>query len=671
MTEALGRLGVIATFVSAVLGAGSLVVGLRAGRARALRIGRIYAWMCLGGAALAVAAMQHALITHNFSLKYVAENSDRGTPLLFRITGMWAALEGSILLWGFVLCCFTVAVVWRFRQRLDDALVAWATAVMLAVTAFFFALMVGPADPFITTLTTPADGRGANPLLQEHILMAIHPPFLYLGYVGATVPFAFAVAALVTGRLGEGWLLETRRWTLIAWGCLTFGIILGAWWSYEVLGWGGYWAWDPVENASLLPWLTGTAYIHSVLVQERRGMLRVWNLSLACATFALTILGTFLTRSGVVESVHAFSNSAIGPWLLSFFTVIVLVSVGLIGWRGDRLRSVGSIDSPVSREGSFLANNVLFGAFAFVVLLGTVFPLLVEAWNGDRLSVGEPYFDRMTRPIGIALLFMMAVAPALPWRKASGELLRTRLLWPTIAAAVTLVACVAGGIRGFWALLTFALGAFAGGAALRQLGLAMRAARRAGRSPLFGLVGRANGGMVVHIGVVLIAIAFAASRSFSHTTELRMTPGQTTEAFGHRIEYLGITRSEGESGRSTITARVRVDGGRIDAPALRRFSSAGSLIGTPSVRTGLTKDLYFTLIATPQDSDDGPAVIGFWVQPMILWLWVGGILCGVGTVLSIVPGRRRRATDPSTVPFADDDSRGVLVGSAAVSGGGS
>ncbi len=663
MVETVGRLGVIVMFVSAVLGAGSLLVGLRTGRARALLMARSYVWGSAGGAVAAVAAMQQALITHDFSLKYVAENSDRGTPLLFRITGMWAALEGSILLWALVLAGFTVAVALRFRRRLTDPLVGWALVVMLIVGAFFSALMIGPADPFTTLATTPLDGRGANPLLQEHILMAIHPPFLYLGYVGATVPFAFAVAALVTGRLGEGWLLETRRWSLIGWGCLTFGIVLGAWWSYEVLGWGGYWAWDPVENASLLPWLTGTAYIHSVLVQERRGMLRVWNLSLACATFALTILGTFLTRSGVVESVHAFSNSEIGPWLLGAFTAIVLVSVGLIGWRGERLRSVGSIDSPVSREGSFLVNNLLFGAFAFVVLLGTVFPLLVEAWNGDRLTVGEPYFDRMTRPIGIALLFLMAVAPALPWRKAGAELLRTRLQWPMAAAAVTVVGCVAGGLRGGWALITFALGAFAGGAALRQLVLAARAARRQRRSPLFGLVGRANGGMVVHLGVVLIAVALAASRSFSHTTELRLQPGQSAEAFGHRIEYLGIERTTGESGRSAVIARVRTDGGRIDAPSIRRFSSAGEAVGTPSVRTGFTKDLYFTLISSPRDGDDGEAVIGFTVQPMILWLWIGGILCGVGTVLSIVPGRRRRATDPASIAFADDDR--LLIGAGS------
>jgi cytochrome c-type biogenesis protein CcmF len=359
---------------------------------------------------------------------------------------------------------------------------------------------------------------------------------LYLGFVGFTIPFAFAVASLVTGRMDEGWLVETRRWTLFAWGFLSVGIVLGAWWSYQVLGWGGFWAWDPVENASFLPWLTATAYLHSVMIQERRGMLRLWNLSLLLATFSLTILGTFLTRSGVLVSVHAFTQSGIGPLILAFFGVVVAVTVSLIAWRGDRLRSPGAIDSPISREGAFLANNLLFAAFAFVVLLGTVFPLLAEAINGQQISVGEPYFDRMTMPIVVALLFLMAIAPVLPWRKASGELLRTRIQWPLTAAAVTIVGCVALGVRGLNPLLAFGLGAFAAGSASRQLVLATR---RQGRR---GLLGRANGGMIVHIGIVVIAVAFAASRSYSHQIQQSVSAGQTIAFDGHRSSTSGRCR---------------------------------------------------------------------------------------------------------------------------------
>ena len=368
MNAALGYGGVVLGVVASIGALVTLGYGLQARRPELLRMARPYALMVLGGGVVAFAAMERALITRDFSLKFVAEHGSRSTPALYNVATLWSALEGSILLWALVLAGFTVAVVVKFRARLDDPLVGWAMLVMFVVCLFFFGMMLGPTNPFRTLAVIPQDGPGPNPLLQNHPLMAFHPPMLYLGYVGFTVPFAFAVAALVTGRLGEGWLVETRRWTLFAWTFLTVGIVLGAWWSHEVLGWGGYWAWDPVENASFLPWLTATAYLHSVMVQERRGMLRVWNLSLLCATFALTILGTFLTRSGVVDSVHAFSDSAIGPLLLGFFAVIVAVTVGLVAWRGDRLRAPARIDSPASREGAFLLNNIVFAAFAFVIL---------------------------------------------------------------------------------------------------------------------------------------------------------------------------------------------------------------------------------------------------------------------------------------------------------------
>ncbi|HEY4375650.1 MAG TPA: cytochrome c biogenesis protein CcsA, partial [Acidimicrobiales bacterium] len=423
MNAALGTGGVVLGVVAALAGIVTLALGIKKDRADLRRMGAVYSALLLFGALVSFAAMERGLITRDFSMKYVAEHGARATPALFNFATLWSALEGSILLWALVLTGYTAVVATKFRKRLTDPLVSWAMLTMFVVNLFFFCLMLGPANPFRTLANPPADGPGPNALLQNHILVAFHPPMLYLGYVGFTVPFAFAIAALATGRLGEGWLIETRRWTLFAWAFLSVGIVLGAWWSHEVLGWGGYWAWDPVENASFLPWLTGTAYLHSVMVQERRGMLRVWNLSLLCATFCLTILGTFLTRSGVLDSVHSFTASAIGPWILSFFGVIVAVTIGLIGWRGDRLRSPGRIDSPLSREGAFLFNNILFAGFAFVVLLGTVFPLLSDAITGKSITVGEPYFDRMTVPIGFALIFLMAIAPVLPWRKASTETL--------------------------------------------------------------------------------------------------------------------------------------------------------------------------------------------------------------------------------------------------------
>ena len=645
VNASLGTAAVAIGFAASAVGVVTLGVGLRRRQEKLLRLGRTYALVALVGVVASFVVMERALLGHDFSLEYVAEHGNRAVPTMYTFASLWGALEGSIILWTLILCAYTVAVTVRFRERVVDPLVAWATLTMLAVSTFFFALMLGPANPFQAVAgRIPLDGPGPNPLLQDHPLMAIHPPFLYLGYVGFTVPFAFCIAALVTGRVGEGWLATTRRWTLLSWGFLTVGIVLGAWWSYEVLGWGGFWAWDPVENASFLPWLTGTAYIHSVMVQERRGMLRVWNLSLLLATFSLTILGTFLTRSGVLDSVHSFTQSAIGAWLLSFFGLVVAVSLGLIAWRGDRLRSPGRVDSPVSREGAFLANNVLFAAFAFVVLLGTVFPLIYEALKGDPVTVGRPYFDRMTMPIGLALLFLMAVAPVLPWRKASHEVLRHRLLWPAWAGAAGLVLAVVVGARGLAPLVAFGLGGFAAGSACRQLVLAARAARRSGMSPFGAVVGRANGGMIVHLGVIIVAVAFTSATAFSHGDEVRLREGETATVAGHTVTYLGTEREE-TARKTTVKARLRLDGGQVFAPALNRYPNATQTIGTPSVDVGLRRDVYLTFVEAPKQPG-GSVVIGVLVEPLVSWLWIGGLIMAIGTLLALVPGRRRLPTAP-------------------------
>jgi cytochrome c-type biogenesis protein CcmF len=666
VNAALGTGGVVLGLVGSFGAIVTLAMGLQSNRSELLRMSRTYAYMVLGGAVIAVVAMERALITRDFSLEYVANNGSSRTPALYNIATMWSALEGSILLWALVLAGYTVAVVVKFRTRLTDPLVAWAMLTMFVVCLFFFALMIGPANPFTTLADPPLDGPGPNPLLQNHILMAFHPPMLYLGYVGFTVPFAFAIAALATGRLGEGWLVETRRWTLFAWMFLTVGIILGAWWSHEVLGWGGYWAWDPVENASFLPWLTGTAFIHSVMVQERRGMLRVWNLSLLCATFALTILGTFLTRSGVLDSVHAFSDSGIGPLLLGFFALIVVVTVGLVAWRGDRLRSPARIDSPASREGAFLLNNIVFAAFAFVVLLGTVFPLIAEALDGERVTVGVPYFERMTTPIGIVLLFLMAVAPVLPWRKASVETLRTRLLWPGWIGTGVLIVSLLLGARGFAPLLAFFLAGFAAGSALRQLVLATK------RQGWRGLLGRTNGGMIVHLGVIMIAVAFAASNAYQVEREARMclTPVEgcpsTIRVSGHELTFVGVVDDSNET-RAQIGAEIDIDG-KVYAPALQQFPNGQQQIGKPTVRNSPTDSVLVALLDLPDGSGDEASVrIRVIVQPLIVWLWIGGGVMAFGSILAAFPGRRRRPTDPTSAlpplpdaqgsPLADADER--------------
>ena len=665
MIAALGTAGVAVALFAALSGIVSLGLGIRRRDDRFMHAGRQSVVVVLAGAVVAVAVMEWALVTHDFSLAYVARNGSRSTPLLYTVASLWGALEGSILLWGLVLAGYLTVMVRRFRHRASDPLVAWATLVGLVVAVFFFALMVGPANPFrMVDGPIPLDGPGPNPLLQNHLLMALHPPILYLGYVGFTVPFAFAVATLVTGRLGEGWLAETRRATLLAWGCLTAGIVLGGLWSYEVLGWGGYWAWDPVENASLLPWLTATAYLHSVMGQERRGMLRVWNLSLVMATFALTILGTFLTRSGVINSVHAFTQSPIGPALLGFLALVGVVVVGLIAWRADVLRSPGRIDSPLSREGAFLANNLFFAAFALVVLLGTVFPLLAEAYDGRQLSVGEPYFDDMTLPIGFALLFLMAVAPALPWRAANADVLHRRLAAPAWAAALTMALAAVLGLHGVAPLVTLGLGAFALGGIARQFWVGVRSRQRVtdegGAVALLRTLGsnrRLYGGLIVHLGVVVVAVAFAMSSAFTVEREAALLPGEAASLAGYSVTYLGSQAEEGRA-KSTISARLQVgrDGQELGTyePALSQFPGSAQAIGTPSVRNGLREDLYLTLVAAPVDN--GRVIIGMRVNPLVVWLWIGAGVMVAGTVVAAWPGAGRR---PPRVGSSERQQRGA------------
>jgi cytochrome c-type biogenesis protein CcmF len=661
-----GQIGIWLALCAAVVGVAVLARSLfrqARGRPSDPRFdGRPFAAVLLIGAVLATASMEHALVTHDFSLVYVADNNARATPILYSITGLWSALAGSILLWGLVLAVFTAALVWRYRRLADDPVIRWASLVMYAVSAFFFGLMVGPANPFLVVGGhAPLHGAGPNVLLQDNPLVAVHPPFLYLGFVGFTVPFAFAVGMLATGRVNDRWQMETRRWTLLSWTCLTVGIVLGAWWSYEVLGWAGFWGWDPVENAALMPWLCGTAYLHSVLVQERRGLLRVWNLSLSISTFALTILATFLTRSGVVESVHAFSDSTLGPILIAFFLLVAVVGFGLLAWRGDRLRSPGGIDSPLGREGAFLVNNLLFVGFAFVVLLGTLFPILYQALKDQQVTVGAPYFDTIAVPVGLALLLMMAVAPALSWRKVDGRVLWQRLRVPAWVGVLTVVGCVIGGVRGLEPLVGFGLGAFAAASALRSLALSVRASRRHGAGAWRGLVGRTNGGMVVHLGVVVLAVGLVAATSFRSTTELALRRGEVVTYDGHTLEYEGL-RVTTTPQRTATEAVIRVDGGGLFYPAVSQYDgSASEGVGTPAIDSGFFGDVYLTLSGiggTGQstgaqgipDLPAGTVAVTVVVQPLIAWMWAGGVLVGLGGLLALLPGGRRRPTDPVSSP---------------------
>ena len=663
MRATLGSLGIWIAFVAALLGAVLLAWDLlrrRRGAASAQVLdGRLLVPVVVAGGMLATGAMQWALITHDFSIVYVAENNARATPLIYSITGMWSALEGSILLWALLLSLYVVVVVWHYRSRAADEVVGWATAVLLGITAFFFGLMVGPANPFVTSSgSSPSSGQGPNALLQNNPLVAIHPPLLYAGMVGFAVPYAFAVGMLITGRVGESWHVDTRRWAIVAWTSLSVGIVLGAWWSYQVLGWGGFWGWDPVENAALMPWLVGTAYVHSIVVQERRGLLRIWNLTLAVACFALTVLATFFTRSGVVQSVHAFSASALGPILLTFFTLVVLSALGLMAWRGDALRSTVGIDAAFSREGAFVLNNLLFVGFALVVLLGTVFPLLYDAIHGGQVTVGPPYFNSLAVPLGIGLLTLMALAPLLSWRKAAGSVVVRRIEVPAWIGTIVVVILVVAGVRGILPLAGFFLGTVAAASAARSLLLEARAERRRGDSGLRALTGRSGGGMVVHLGVVILAVGIVASTSYVSRSEVTLRPGATVEVHGHHITFVGM-RTVSTPAKQSSQVVLRVDRRGEFTPGISQFAGRSSEpVGTPSIDSGLFGDVYLTFDAIGRkgstsgaqiagDVPPGSVVIGVVVEPLLAWLWIGGLTMGIGGLLAFIPTRRRPRTASS------------------------
>ena len=641
----LGRISIYLALFAALGGIGAQVLTLRRGTpSRAL----LWSVVSLVGVASAFVVMEFAFVTHNFSLAYVAENNATFTPLLYSLTGVWSALEGSILLWSLVLGGLLSAVVVRYRREASDPVVVWATLVMFVVAAFFLLVMAGPADPFVHNPAHVLQGQGPNALLQDNILVAIHPPLLYIGFVGFTVPFAFAIAMLATGRVHERWPLEQRHWTVLAWGALSVGIVLGSWWSYQVLGWGGFWGWDPVENAALLPWLTATAYIHSVVVQDRRGLFRVWNLSLAVATFALTILGTFFTRSGVLQSVHAFASSTLGPVLISFFFVTVGLGVALIAWRGDALRTATGVEHPLSREGLFVANNIVFVGFAIVVLLGTVFPLLYQAINGVQVTVGTPYFAAIAGPAGIFLLALMAVAPVVPWRSVSGATTWSRIRTTAWISLATTVVLLLAGVHHWPVLVAVFLAVAAAGAATRTLVGVVQAARQRGdlwsawRAP-------STAGMVVHLGVVLLAIGIVVSTSYTSRSEVTLASGQRTVVGGQTIGFGGFAQVS--NALEHQTQLVVTVGGRTIRPAITTFNGRSSQsVGTPAIDSNLLRDVYVTFDAIGQNSSvsgaqvqtgvaAGSVVLGVTVEPLLAWLWIGGLFIGFGSALSM--GRRR------------------------------
>jgi cytochrome c-type biogenesis protein CcmF len=624
------------------------VAGFGAG---AMRSATGWAWargLALGFSACMVLAnltMVYALLIHDFSVRYVAQVGSLASPTYITIVSLWSSLEGSILFWGFILGIYVAAATLLNGDK-NPSTMPWATGVWLAVGTFFCFLLAGPANAFLPAPSpVPLDGPGPNPLLQNHVLMIIHPPMLYLGYVGMTIPFGIAAGALFAGRLEASQIAPLRRWLLVAWGFLTVGITLGGWWAYEVLGWGGYWAWDPVENASLLPWLTATAALHAAMLPQRRAALKGWTVTLVLASFLLTLLGTFMTRSGVFNSVHSFSQSDIGPTILAFLSICLVFSVALLALRIDKLEGEGAVTTVVSRETAFLLNNLLFVALTFTVLIGTTFPLIAEAIRDVKLSVGEPYFNRMAVPIGVSILFLMGVGPALPWGQASTERLRTQLVPPLVVGALVVGVGLGAGLRDFWPLATLGCGGFSVWVTVREMVAPVRAqvaANRAGGlgSALGAAVASSHrriGGYVVHLGIITMIISIAMSSAYSVDAELRLAKGECAAFEEYQLCY-DQARTEQEAHRSLQIADIRLtrgDSSSIVSPALVTYPSMGTPIGAPDVRTTPGYDLYVSLMSVT------PEGVGLHVyqKPLIVWIWIGAGLAALGTLFSLTPLR--------------------------------
>ncbi len=650
----LGRGSVLGALAVTALAMVIIPVAARRGRRDWLDIGYAAVHTNLLLLSIAMASMMSALVTHDFSVEYVAQVGSRATPLLYTIISLWGALEGSILLWGWVLALYAAAVLTINRHRPGN-LVPYAMAVLMAVMLFFAILLVGPANPFGVVSPVPADGPGPNPLLQNHWLMAVHPPLLYMGYVGMAVPFAFAIGAMLAGEVRQdAWMLLVRRWMLVSWAFLGAAIIAGMWWSYEVLGWGGYWAWDPVENASLMPWLTATAYLHSAMVQERRGMLRLWNVNLVAGTFVLTILGTFLTRSGIISSVHAFTTGTIGYYFLAFIAIVMLGTLVMVAGNSDLLKTEGKLDSPASRETVFLLNNLLLTAFTFTVLVGTLYPLIAEAVRGVKVSVGEPFFDRMSLPLLVMLLFLMGVGPALPWKRTPEGTLGSRLGLPAVGAVLLLAIALLLGSREPWALIAFACIGYALAATVREFTVGTAARHKAhGESwpvAFLRLVGsnpRRHGGYVAHIGIFLVAIGIAASGGGRLEREATLSRGETLKVGNHTVRLREVYGLQ-EPQRYVIGARLEVlgaGGATIDTllPRMNFYTSSDQPVPTPDVRSTWKGDLYANLQTF---RDDGTtATIKLIAEPLVGWIWLGGGVVVFGALIGLLAPRKRSSEE--------------------------
>jgi cytochrome c-type biogenesis protein CcmF len=641
----LGSFLLLASFVVCAYSVAASVAGARRRSVRLIESGIGAFYLVSALMTVASGVIVHAFVTNNYTIKYVQHYSDSAQPLAYKIASYWGGLDGSIMFWVFLLGVFGAVAVYTNRERHRE-LMPYVVAVISTVQMFFIFLMVVHNNPFSTFLSqAPTEGKGLNPLLQN-FYMAIHPPSLYTGFVAMTIPFAFGMAALITGYLDDSWLRAVRRWTMVGWLFLSFGLTLGMLWAYEELGWGGFWGWDPVENAGLLPWFTATAFLHSVMVQERRGMLRVWNVTLVIVTFFLTIFGTFMTRSGVVQSVHAFGEDRELAWMFTVFMIaIVTFSFGFVIYRLPLLRSRHALDSWMSREAAFLANNWILLFSAFFVLFATMFPTLSEALRGRRLTVGPPFFNKWMLPIGLILLLLTGIGPLLAWRKSTLKNLVEQFLWPSLAAVVTGVALYVLGVRVWTSGTCFALCAFVATTVMQELVRGAQVRKGATGTDIvtamIGLVARSRrryGGYIVHVGIMLMFLGFAG-QGFHREEQVPLKVGQQTTVGPFTIRHDAL-RVTSDAQKQMHTADVTVfEGGKEIArmhPARWFFAKHEDEPTTEvAIRRAVSEDLY--LVLGSYNASTQEATYKIVINPLVNWIWFGFAVMALGTGLALLP----------------------------------
>jgi len=651
--ENLGALAILLAFCAAIYAALASLVGRLKNKPFLIVSAHRAVYAVWALVTLAAAVLVHAMMTGDFRFAYVAEHSNHAMPALYKFAAWWGGQEGSLLFWSWLLATYATVVTFSNRRKHRD-MMPYVTAVLMVIQTFFLILNNFIANPFrmlansegqVIAAGVVPDGNGLNPLLQ-YPAMAIHPPMLYLGYVGFAVPFAFAVGSLITRQPGDGWIHTTRRWTLVTWLFQSCGIMLGAAWAYHVLGWGGYWAWDPVENASLLPWLSGTAFLHSVMMQEKKGMMKVWNIVLVSSTFFLCILGTFLTRSGVVQSVHAFSRSEIGKYFVSFLAIGIAATVYLILDRLDYLKSESQLESVVSRESSFLFNNLILLASCFAVLWGTLFPVISEYATGDKISLDADWYNRLMVPIGLFLLFLTGVGPLFAWRRTSLESLRRNFQYPGIAALVLIAVLIAAGMRNFYALISFGFCLFValtvmvefykGGhsiASKNDMSLVRAMIELTHRNT------RRYGGYLVHMGIVLMFIGFTG-HAFNQSEVKELNNGDRMRVGNYDLKMIDLKQGENELyawHRATIAVSKNGQSLGVLEPEKRFYIASKQGTSEIGIRQRPNEDLYLNFGGMSDDNQR--AVIQAYVFPLVSWIWVGGLVLIGGTLICLVPSK--------------------------------